>query len=102
MVGARYGSLPIAHATGGLKDTVQHLNIHKNSGNGFLFEHFTAEGFRWALDQALDFYKLPPDHKNPQIARIMEESKENFSDKRVVKDYEKIYAQLAEQSSTAE
>lgn len=95
MIGARYGSLPIAHATGGLKDTVQHLNVQENSGNGFLFEHFTAEGFRWAIDQALDFYQLPPDHKNPQIARVMDQSKVNFSDKRVVQDYEEIYRQLA-------
>ncbi len=96
MIGARYGSLPIAHATGGLKDTVKHLNIHANSGNGFLFEHFTAEGLRWAIDQALNFYKLPPDHKNPQIARVMEESKDDFSDKHVVEAYQNIYTQLAD------
>jgi ADP-glucose type glycogen/starch synthase len=95
MIGARYGSLPIAHATGGLKDTVQHLNVHENTGNGFLFDHFTSEGFRWAIDQALDFYQLPPDHKNPQIKRIMEESKRDFSDQRVVEDYKAIYEKLA-------
>jgi len=94
MIGCRYGSLPIAHSTGGLKDTVQHMNIHDSTGNGFLFEHFTPEGFRWAIDQALDFYRLHPDHKNPQIARVMKDSKENFSDKRVVKDYQEIYQQL--------
>ncbi|MCX8239287.1 MAG: glycogen/starch synthase [Akkermansiaceae bacterium] len=94
MIGARYGALPIAHATGGLKDTVKHLNIHENSGNGFLFEHFTSEGFRWAIDQALEFYQLPANHKDPQIKRIMEQSKEEFSDKRVVEDYEALYAQL--------
>lgn len=96
MIGARYGTLPIAHATGGLKDTITDLNIHENTGNGFLFEHFTTEGFRWAIDQALHFYQLPPEQKNPQIARIMEESKEKFSDKRVIEDYQKIYTRLTE------
>jgi ADP-glucose type glycogen/starch synthase len=94
MIGCRYGSLPIAHATGGLKDTVRHLNIHENTGNGFLFEHFTTDGFRWAIDQAMEFYQLKPDHKNPQIKRIMEQSKEDFSDERVVADYQKIYNDL--------
>ena len=95
MIGCRYGSLPIAHSTGGLKDTVRHLNLAESTGNGFLFEHFTAEGFRWAIDQALDFYKLHPDQKNPQIARVMDESKDDFSDKRVVNDYQEIYQSLA-------
>ena len=81
-------------ATGGLKDTVRHLNIHENTGNGFLFEHFTTDGFRWAIDQAMEFYQLSPDHKNPQIKRIMEQSKEDFSDERVVADYQKIYNDL--------
>ncbi|MGC6565774.1 MAG: glycogen synthase [Akkermansiaceae bacterium] len=94
MIGARYGALPIAHATGGLKDTVQHLNLDDHTGNGFLFEHFTSEGLRWAIDQALNFYQLPIEQKNPEIARIMVESKEDFSDKRVVQDYRKLYDAL--------
>jgi starch synthase len=97
MIGARYGALPIAHATGGLKDTVSHLNVEQDTGNGFLFEHFSAEGLRWAIDQALAFYQLPDEIRNPQIARIMVESKEEFSDKRVVDDYCELYAKLDRQ-----
>jgi glycogen synthase len=63
MIGCRYESLPIAHATGGLKDTVRHLNIHENTGTEFLFEYFTTAGFRWAIVQAMKFYQLPPDQK---------------------------------------
>lgn len=99
MIGARYGALPIAHATGGLKDTVKHLDIHANVGNGFLFDHFTPQGLRWAIDQALDFYQLPAESKDPQIARIMVESKEEFSDKRVVEDYLAIYDRLEKSRS---
>lgn len=101
MIGARYGSLPIAHATGGLKDTVQHLNVPENRGNGFLFEHHNPEGFRWAIDQAMEFYQLPADYKNPQIKRIMEESKEDFSDERVVQAYQALYDRLKESSPRA-
>ncbi len=42
----RYGALPIVHATGGLADTVRHLLT------GFVFEHPTASGLRWALGLA--------------------------------------------------
>ena len=94
MIGARYGALPIAHATGGLIDTVKHMNVEENSGNGFLFEHFSAEGLRWAVDQAMEFYQLPDEVRNPQIARVMVESKEDFSDKRVVADYMELYQKL--------
>ena len=94
MIGARYGALPIAHATGGLIDTVKHINVEENSGNGFLFEHFSAEGLRWAVDQAMEFYQLPDEVRNPQIARVMVESKEDFSDKRVVADYMELYQKL--------
>ena len=55
MIGTRYGALPIAHATGGLIDTVKHLNVEENSGNGFLFEHFSAEGLHWDIDKAMEF-----------------------------------------------
>jgi len=55
MIGTRYGALPIANATGGLIDTVKHLNVEEKSGNGFLFEHFSAEGLRWAVDKAMEF-----------------------------------------------
>jgi len=91
MIGARYGALPIAHATGGLKDTVTHLNPYEHLGNGFLFEHFNPEGFRWAIDQALHFYQLPAEQKNPEISRIMAEAKEVFSDQRVVENYRHLY-----------
>ena len=55
MIGTHYGALPIANATGGLIDTVKHLNVEEKSGNGFLFEHFSAEGLRWAVDEAMKF-----------------------------------------------
>jgi hypothetical protein len=42
----------------------------------------------------MEFYQLSPDHKNPQIKRIMEQSKEDFSDERVVADYQKLYNDL--------
>ncbi|MBC8149519.1 MAG: glycogen synthase, partial [Verrucomicrobiaceae bacterium] len=60
----------------------------------FLFEHFSAEGLRWAVDQAMELHHLPDEVRNPQLARVMVESKEDFSDKRVVADYMELYQKL--------
>lgn len=46
MIAMRYGTLPIVRATGGLRDTVEHLRT------GFVFEHATADGVAWAAAEA--------------------------------------------------
>ena len=51
-----YGTAPVVRATGGLADTVRHFDPRTKQGNGFVFEHFTAQGLRWALDQGLATY----------------------------------------------
>jgi starch synthase len=42
MVGLRYGTPPIVHATGGLRDTVIDVDGAPDSGTGFAFESATA------------------------------------------------------------
>lgn len=46
LIAMRYGTLPIARATGGLRDTIQH------GVTGFLFDHANAEGLLWAAEEA--------------------------------------------------
>jgi starch synthase len=43
--------------TAGLADTVEPWNAQTGEGTGFAFEHFDAEGLRWAPDTALDAYE---------------------------------------------
>jgi starch synthase/alpha-amylase len=59
MIAPIYGSLPVAHDTGGIHDTIAHLNTEKNTGNGILFETYDSNGLLWAIDQAMNFYSLP-------------------------------------------
>ena len=53
MYSMRYGTAPVVRATGGLADTVRHFDARTGEGTGFVFEHFTADGLRWALQVAL-------------------------------------------------
>ncbi|RMI20621.1 MAG: glycogen synthase GlgA [Calditrichaeota bacterium] len=48
----KYGTVPIVRKTGGLADTVQLYDWQTQTGTGFVFEHFTPEGLRWAMDHA--------------------------------------------------
>ncbi len=49
----KYGTIPIVRKTGGLADTVQHFNPETGEGNGFVFDHYSAHGFAWGIEQAL-------------------------------------------------
>lgn len=94
MVGALYGTLPIAFNTGGLHDTVRHLSISNNTGNGILFEVHDVAGLRWGVDQAMMFHRMPAQVKRAQISRIMRQSEEEFSQKVNTRKYMDIYKKL--------
>lgn len=91
MVAPIYGSLTIAHNTGGLRDTVHPLNHDLTQGNGFLFDHFDSGGLRWAIDRALDFHRRPAHGRHPAIARIMQESLNAFNHAETARRYFEIY-----------
>ena len=59
MYSLRYGTPPIVRNTGGLADTVQLWNPHTGEGTGFVFDHYNADGLRWAIGYALDTYHHP-------------------------------------------
>jgi len=103
MASPKYGTLTVAHNTGGIYDTVDHLNPHDlgDKGNGFLFEHYNSEGLRWAIEEAIHFHLLPPEKKNPQIHRIIEESAIRFNHANTAKDYIKLYEKILGQAVTS-
>ncbi|MFT5189234.1 MAG: starch synthase [Verrucomicrobiales bacterium] len=94
MVSTLYGTLPIVHATGGLKDTISHLDVARNEGNGFAFEFYDTKGFRWAIDQAMQFYRRDPKQREAQIARIMKDGQERFNHEVTAKEYFDIYEKM--------
>ncbi len=96
MIGSIYGSLAIVHDTGGLHDTVSHLNINENKGNGFVFEVHDTGGLRWAIDQAMAFYTQPESIKAQQIGRIMQESSATFTHAITAKKYINLYENMLE------
>jgi starch synthase len=84
MIAMRYGTVPIARATGGLKDTIDHGNT------GFLFESSHADGLLWASHGALRTYQQHPDYWQGMMRRGMAQ---DFSWERSAKRYEQLYEQ---------
>ena len=52
----RYGTVPVVHATGGLKDTVPPVDENGQGGLGFTFQSYNADDFHGAVRRCLRLY----------------------------------------------
>ena len=57
----RYGTVPVVHATGGLKDTVPGVDENGEGGLGFTFQSYNADDFLASIKRCLDLYNHNPD-----------------------------------------
>lgn len=94
MIAPLYGSLPVAHDTGGIHDTIRTMDVDRHTGNGFLFETHDAAGLSWAIDQAMNFFLLPGHIRHPEIGRIMDESAMTFTHDVTATRYIELYEQM--------
>jgi len=89
MIGMRYGTVPIARATGGLKDTiVDHTST--GEGNGFLFKEPEANACAQAILHALDTYDRPEEWKAVRVRGMAHD----FSWKRAAHQYADLYRRI--------
>ena len=56
MISLRYGTLPIARETGGLRDTVLSYNEFTGDGNGFTFLNYNAHDMLHVIEGAVKMY----------------------------------------------
>jgi len=68
----RYGTVPVVHATGGLKDTVPPCDENGEGGLGFTFQSYNADDFLAAIKRALSLYKDQPENWKALIKKEME------------------------------
>ena len=94
MTGCIYGTLPIVYDTGGLHDTITPLEPESDRGNGFVFTVHDTTGLCWAIDRAMEFYRLDPDIKERQIRRIMTEGVLTFNHATCAEKYINLYERM--------
>ena len=94
MIGAIYGSLPVAHDTGGIHDTVWQMDAEKNQGNGFLYEIQDTHGLWWAFEKAMEFHAMEPAAREAQIKRVMRHGLENFNHEVNARKYIELYEKM--------
>jgi len=94
MVSPKYGTLSCVHDTGGIHDTVEHLHFDGSMGNGFRFQHYSPEGLRWSIDEAVGFHKRPYEDKEKILSRIMKESAVRFNHETTATAYIALYEKM--------
>ncbi|MEJ2040955.1 MAG: glycogen/starch synthase, partial [Desulfosarcinaceae bacterium] len=96
MISQIYGSLPVAHDTGGIHNTVTQMDVAADKGSGFLFEIFDTGGMAWAVDRAMDFFLMPEEVREAQIARVMRQGLQTFNHPENARQYIDLYERMLE------
>lgn len=90
MIAMQYGCIPVARATGGLKDTIKDDPELENQNTGFLFEKANAKEFTSVLRRALKAYNKKTLWRSMQINGM----NQDFSWTRSALQYASIYQHL--------
>ena len=87
----RYGTVPVVHATGGLKDTVPPVNDLGEEGLGFTFQSYNGDDFLGALKRCLHLYK-----ENPEGFRALQyrDMTQDFSWNKPAARYMELFRQM--------
>lgn len=91
MMGMRYGTVPVVHETGGLRDTVSPYNEYDNEGLGFSFASFDAQTLNHILSYAYDVFTNDPSAFKQIVERDM---RADFSWKKSSELYLGMYREL--------
>jgi starch synthase len=92
MYSLRYGTVPVARATGGLADTVHEFDPITREGNGFVFHAFAPDELVMALRRALAV------HAEPELWRDLQRNgmAHDFSWRASADGYDRLYAEALE------
>ena len=93
MIAMSYGSIPIVHKVGGLKDTVHDYKLFDNKsskGYGILFEKPSSDSLINSFDEAIKLYSTKKDYNKIVKHNMLCD----FSWKNSAEQYVKLYKQL--------
>lgn len=91
MIAYRYGTIPVARRTGGLKDTIVDYTENPSEGTGFLFDDPTPVALSEAISRGLDLYYGDRKAWRGLVKRVM---KLDYSWKRSAERYAEVLRDL--------
>lgn len=94
----RYGTVPVAHAAGGLADTVMDTtydSMMTGTATGFVFEHANVGALQWCIERALATFGRKEDWRRVQAACLAQD----FGWDRSAARYVELYHGLAAANS---
>jgi starch synthase len=91
MMAMRYGTVPIVHETGGLKDTVRAYSDFDGIGDGFSFAQYSSKAMMLAVDAAIKVYFAEHDVFETIKDRCM---RKDFSWDKSAQTYLKMYSDI--------
>ena len=92
MMAMRYGTIPIVHETGGLKDSVRAYSDFDGVGDGFSFPEYTGQSLMMSIMAALRVYFCDEETFSLLRRRCMEK---DFSWDRSAQRYLRMYSRIA-------
>ena len=87
----RYGTVPVVHATGGLRDTVPPVNDWGEGGLGFTFQSYNGDDFLYTVKRCLHLYHC--DRENFQALQ-RSDMQQDFSWDKPAQKYMALFKQL--------
>ena len=87
----RYGTVPVVHATGGLRDTVPGADENGKGGLGFTFQSYNGDDFRGAVVNCLNLY-----HNQPTAFRALQklDMSQDFSWDKPAQRYMELFTKM--------
>lgn len=93
LIAMHYGTVPVVHATGGLRDTVLPYDPATGDGRGFTFQSYNGDDFLAAIDRALALFT---GDRAAWDKLAQQDMREDFSWRVPAKAYRALFASLHE------
>ena len=96
MMAMRYGTVPIVHETGGLKDSVRAYKDFDGIGDGFSFADYQSKALYLAISEAVKLYFADEEMFNKLRRRCMTK---DFSWNKSAMQYNRMYGDICDETS---
>ena len=98
-IGNLFGATATNRDTGGYHDKIREIGLKidgatQDVGNGFLFRDYDAGGLWYGLKKSIRFHRRPPEIREHQLRRIMEEARERYDPENMIAEYIRLYEKL--------